>query len=41
MQAVSHRDPVTVSGYPIANGESQTHYLGGLIRERAQAGGRH
>ena len=31
MQTVSHRDPATISGYPIANGESQTHCLGGLI----------
>ena len=38
MQIVSHRDPVTVSGYPIANGESQTHYLGGLIENALRLG---
>ena len=38
MQVVSHRDPVTVSGYPIANGESQTHYLGGLIENALRLG---
>ena len=38
MQVVSHRDPVTVSGYPIANGESQTHYLGGLIENALKLG---
>ena len=38
MQIVSHRDPVTISGYPIANGESQTHYLGGLIENALRLG---
>ena len=38
MQVVSHRDPVTVAGYPIANGESQTHYLGGLIENALRLG---
>ena len=38
MQVVSHRDPVTISRYPIANGESQTHYLGGLIENALRLG---
>ena len=38
MQIVSHRDPVTISGYPIASGESQTHYLGGLIENALRLG---
>ena len=38
MQIVSLRDPVTISGYPIANGESQTHYLGGLIENALRLG---
>ncbi|MBI1658870.1 MAG: transposase [Thaumarchaeota archaeon] len=38
MQIVSHRDPVTIGGYPIANGESQTHYLGGLIENALRLG---
>ncbi len=38
MQIVSHRDPVTISGYPVANGESQTHYLGGLIENALRLG---
>ena len=38
MQIVSHSDPETIRGYPIANGESQTHYLGGLIENALRLG---
>ena len=31
MRVVSRRDSVAINGYPIANGDGQTHHPGGLM----------